>query len=163
MSATNNTQRVALIVGAGAGNEVVGPVLELLDAAGSSLEFEQIDVPSATADSPEDYLDEAVEAVKRHGHGLKTRLGGTTRGAAWHTGRARIEAGGGAARVLYRGLRDRAVGEEPDRFSFVDDLALLTGCEAVQLLVELEMPVGGGEAWVPPRIDAVTLSWDVPR
>lgn len=82
-------QRVALIVGGGAGNEIVPPVLELLEAVDSPLEFVRVDVATATDGSAEEYLDEAVDAVRRHGLGLKTRLAGSTRGAEWHAGRNR--------------------------------------------------------------------------
>lgn len=86
-SANQAANRIALIVGAGTGSDVVPPVLELLDAAGSTLRFDRVDVSAATQDSPEDHLDEAVETVQKNGLGLKTRLAGSTRGADWHAGR----------------------------------------------------------------------------
>ena len=126
MSTSKTTQRVALIVGGGTGNEVVAPVLELLEAAGSSLEFERVDIATATDTSPEDYLDPAVDAVRRNGLGLKTRLAGTTRGADWHAGRNRATSPNVELRRrldLYAGIRP--IVSQPGLPSRYPDLDLL--------------------------------------
>ena len=82
---------------------------------------------------------------------------------SWREGVPNIPENGGRAEVFFRGLRDRGDGVEPDLFSPVENLGLLNGCQAVQLLLVLEMPEGAGEPWRPPRIDSVTLSWVVGR
>ncbi|HED65266.1 MAG TPA: hypothetical protein ENJ09_06905 [Planctomycetes bacterium] len=80
---------------------------------------------------------------------------------AWLDAAVQGREGAGSFHVRFLGLRDRAAGS--DRFEPVDDIRLLDGCEALRLLLILEMPAGEGEPWDPPRIDSVELSWNLPR
>ena len=66
--------RVALVVGAGVAAEAMPHVLAVLEAAGARLDWERVDVPPVTGESAPSLLDEAVEAVRGCGLGLKSRL-----------------------------------------------------------------------------------------
>ena len=67
-------RRVALIVGSGISSEIVGPVLDVVQAAGASIEWERVDVPAVAAGAMDEHLVRAVAAVERCGVGLKTRV-----------------------------------------------------------------------------------------
>ena len=54
--------------------EIVGPVLSVVEAAGTGVEWERVDVPPLEIGDTDAHLDEAVAAVERCGLGLKTRL-----------------------------------------------------------------------------------------
>jgi len=82
---------------------------------------------------------------------------------AWRGAVPVIEPGAGRAEVRFLGLRDRESRGVPDRFDPVRNVRLLDGCQALRLLLVLEMPPGEGEPWSPPRIESVELSWDTPR
>jgi hypothetical protein len=82
---------------------------------------------------------------------------------AWRSATLALQRGGGEGRLRFLGLRDRSDGGGSDEYGPVEDLTLLTGCRALRLLIELELPAGAGEPWDPPRLEAVELSWHVRR
>ncbi len=75
----------------------------------------------------------------------------------WRTAQAEIVPGAGRASVRYLGERDPAPSGGARLFGPVENLALLEECEAVRFLVRLELDPG--DAWEPPRVEAVELSW----
>ena len=82
---------------------------------------------------------------------------------AWRTAVPRVHAGGGGASLQFVGLRDREGRAGTDRYGPVSRLSLLQGCQALRMLVIVSMPVGRGEEWDPPVVQAVELTWDEPR
>ena len=74
-------KRVALIVGGGISREIVGPVLAVVEAAGASIDWDRVDVPTLEIGDTDAHLDQAVASVERCGIGLKTRLSVSTAGA----------------------------------------------------------------------------------
>ncbi len=68
------SRRVALIVGGGVGSEIVTPVLDVLEAAGVSIDWQRLDVPARDGDEMQTLLDDAAALVLDCGCGLKTRL-----------------------------------------------------------------------------------------
>jgi isocitrate dehydrogenase (NAD+) len=94
MSAGAKPPRVALVVGEGVGAELMPHVLNVLEAAGAAIEWRRVEVPRVTDESAASLLDEAVEAVRACGLGLKTRLIGPG------------GAGAGAEVALLRGPRN---------------------------------------------------------
>ncbi|MBM3977124.1 MAG: hypothetical protein FJ299_09055 [Planctomycetes bacterium] len=75
----------------------------------------------------------------------------------WVRASASARAGGGRWRVTYLGERERA-GSGLEIVGPVDDPALLQGCGALQLRLDLWMEPGG--MWDPPGIDEVEVHWD---
>ncbi len=85
--------------------------------------------------------------------------------ARWRSGRARGEAGQGRFTLRFLGERDvdsvRGAALVTEVFGPVDDVALLEGCEAVRMRIELVVPAGSADLpWMPPRVDEVELRWD---
>lgn len=78
----------------------------------------------------------------------------------WLPARVGARMGSGSLRVAFTGERDLPSGGI-DELGPVDDPVLLGPCEAVRLLIELEMPPGSpGEPWDPPSVDFIELAWD---
>jgi hypothetical protein len=75
----------------------------------------------------------------------------------WVRASASARAGGGRWRVGYLGERERS-GGGLEIVGPVDDPALLQGCGALQLRLDLWMEPGG--LWDPPGIDEVEVHWD---
>ena len=80
--------------------------------------------------------------------------------SSWHPPVVEGTAGMGAFRVEFLGLRDGDLGME--EYGPITDAGLLDGCDAIRLLLSLEVPAGSGEAWDPPRVERVELSWEEP-
>jgi len=67
--------------------------------------------------------------------------------------------GEGAFRVRFLGERESGP-RQVEVFGPVDDVVLLEGCQAVRVLIELD--VLPGDVWDPPRVDSVQLAWNEP-
>ena len=80
--------------------------------------------------------------------------------SSWRPAGVVGDARGGSFRVEYVGQRD--LGTRFQDYGPIDDLTLLEDCAAIRLLVRLSLPAGNGEAWMPPRVERVELSWNEP-
>jgi len=81
LRAPAGAHHVVLIVGGGIGPELVEPVLDVVAATGVNIDWERHDVPEVRGETfPEELLDPVVEAVRRAGVALKTRLVAQARG-----------------------------------------------------------------------------------
>lgn len=67
-------RKVALLVGGGVSAEILPHVLEVIDASGVSFDWQRVDVPAATREAADDYLDEVIAAVHEHKVALKTKF-----------------------------------------------------------------------------------------
>ncbi len=66
-------RRIALIMGGGIASEITPLVLEILEAAGARFDWQRVYVPTGPGDADK-LLENAVDAVKSCGIGLKTKL-----------------------------------------------------------------------------------------
>ncbi|TAJ09278.1 MAG: hypothetical protein EPO68_15400 [Planctomycetota bacterium] len=77
----------------------------------------------------------------------------------WVRAEVSARAGGGRFGVAYLGEREGR-GGSVDIVGPVDDPALLGGCQALQVRIDLWMEPGG--VWDPPSVDEVEVHWDEP-
>ena len=77
----------------------------------------------------------------------------------WGAANVDGESGQGRFRVRFLGLRDFGP-HGPELIGPLDDPTLLSDCDAVRFLVELEVDPAEGP-WSPPRVDRVALQWSV--
>ncbi|MEM9409348.1 MAG: isocitrate/isopropylmalate family dehydrogenase, partial [Acidobacteriota bacterium] len=139
-------QRIALIVGGGIATEITPLVLEILDRAGARFDWQRVYVPAGSEDA-EQLLENAVDAVKKCGIGLKTKLlspkrqkrvtGASVSGSGSPNVQLRLQLG------LYAGVRPiKTMKGLPTRYPDLDLILIRENTEDIYKGIEHELVPG---------------------